>query len=220
MSYNAALLELRQMLADTPQHKRATRKKLLGQVDGNNVSFVSYDKRIVDGTFQAYVNDGPVSANVTDLVAGEIEFAAAPDQNSKVTASYYWQWWLDSELITFLNKGAELTGQFNNNIPDKAYLQIEPGLKNAALQFALSVAADSLANYLLTRKHSGEFLLEQDKGTDEGMADVIRAMTDMSSKAYKKAMDLRDDFYKRQGRRNKPSFGYKLPITKKYGPNR
>jgi len=170
MSYTNAILELRQMLSDTDQHKRSTRKKLIGNVDGSNLVFVTYDKRIVEDTFQAFVNGLPVQAVITDPVAGEVAFAVAPLQNSTVQASYYWQWWLDTELTTFLNKGAEAVGLSTTSATtDNAYLQVIPGLKSAVLQMAASMSAESLANYLITRKHSAEHLLEQDKGTDEGM---------------------------------------------------
>ena len=70
MSFDSAILELRQMISDTEFHKKVTKKKLIGAVNGENTSFITYDKRILEDTFQAYVNDVAVDSSVDDAIRG------------------------------------------------------------------------------------------------------------------------------------------------------
>lgn len=220
MSYTAAITELRQLLSDTAFHKRVTKKKLIGNVNGDNKKFFTYDKRILEDTVEAFVNDAAVSFDIDDAIKGEITLATAPDKNSKVEASYYWQWWHDDDLTTFLNKGAEITSQEDLTPPDTAYLQILPGLKTAALYFAANMATESLISYLATRRHSQEFLLEEDGNDDNKFSQTIQALTEQAKAMWDKAIFHRDDFYKRQGKRHAPAFGVKTVASRRYGPIR
>lgn len=220
MSYSAAITELRQLLADTEYHKKATKKRLVGKVDGDNKTFFTYDKRILEDTFEAFVDNLSVSTSVVDAIKGEILFASAPDVNSKVEASYYWTFWIDDEIKNFLNKGAESTGVFTTSIPDDAYLSIQPGLKQCALLFAAHLATNSLINYMINRKHSEEFLLEQDGNDDSNFSQMINALRGQAKDYWDRACFHRDDFYKRLGKRNAPAFAVKLGTTRRYGANR
>jgi len=217
LSYSTAITELRQLLGDTEFHKKATNKRILGAVDGVNTLFFTYDKRIMTNTFQAFVNGVEVQANVDDEIKGQITLANAPDINSKVNASYYWRFWLDEELQNFLNKGAESTGQFTSLIPDNAYLSIQPGLKQAALFFASNMAIKSLIQFMINRRHSEEFLLEQDNNSDSNFSSMITALNAQAKSFWDEAVFHRDDFYKRLGKRNAPAFGVKTVKLRKYG---
>jgi hypothetical protein len=220
VSYTAAVTELRQLLSDTTLHKKATQKKIIGAIDGVNVLFTTYDKRVLTTGFVTYVNGVEVDSTLVSAVEGTIEFGDAPGINSKVTASYYWQWWLDDELKTFLNKGAELTSSFSNLLPDEAYLQILPGLKTAALYFSAAFAMDSLISYLVNRRHSEEFLIEESGNDESAFSQTISAMREQSEAFWERAKWARDDFYKAQGKRESPSFGVKPGVTRQYGPKR
>jgi hypothetical protein len=217
MSYSTAISELRQLIADTEFNKKATKKKLIGSVDGSNTNFVTYDKRIYGDSLEVFVNDSPVGFTLSDSIKGEIVLDSAPDKNTKIQASYYWMFWIDDELINFLNKGAESTGQYGSTSPDQAYLNIEPGLKAAALYFAGSLATRSLAAYIMNRRHSEEFLVEQDGNNDTAFSQTISAMNAQAKTLWDQAIFHRDDFYKRLGKRNKPAFAIKLGSTRRYG---
>lgn len=220
MSYTTSVTELRQLIADTEFHKKATKKKLIGAIDGDNKSFITYDKRILEDTLEIYVNNVSVGFTLEDAIKGTITISSAPDKNSKVEASYYWQFWLDDELTNFLNKGAEATSQWTSAIPDNAYLQILPGLKTAALMLAASLANRSLIQYLVNRRHSEEFLLEQDGNSDSGFSQMINALQKVADQYWSDGLKMRDDFYQRQGKRNAPAFAIKQSNLKQYGPRR
>lgn len=220
MSYTTAITELRQLLSDSQYHKKATDKRLIGSVDGTNVTFHTYDKRILSSTFTTKVNGAEVDSSLDEAVQGLVTLSDAPPVNSKVTASYYWQWWLDDELRTFLNKGAELTSFFTTTIPEDAFLLVTPGLKTSALYFSASYAMDSLINYLVNRRHSEEFLIEESGNDESAFSQTIDAMRTASKDFWDKAKWARDDFYQNQGRRNTPAFGVKTVSTRRYGPQR
>ncbi len=220
MSYDSAITELRQLISDTEYHKKVSKKKLIGAINGENVSFLTYDKRILEDTFQAYVNDVAVDATVEDAIKGEITLSSPPDKNTKVEASYYWRFWLDSEIINFLNKGAEATSQWTSEVPDNAYLQILPGLKTAALMLAASLATRSFIQYVISRRHSEEFLLEQDGNDDNNFSQAITALQKVADQYWKDGLGMRDDFYQRQGKRNAPAFGIRMQSPRQYGPRR
>lgn len=220
MAYTSAITELRQILADTQYNKRASKKSLIGKIDGSNTSFVTYDKRIIASTLEVFVNDELVSYNLDDNIAGKITLNDAPSGNVKVQANYYFQWWIDDELKNFLNKGAEICGEYTTTTPDTAYLNIIPGLKNAALNFAVSLAAKSLINYLVLRKHSGEFLIEQDGNSDANYEATLKYLESLADSSWKMAIQLRNDFNQKQGRQLNPAFGIKLGAVKQYGPKR
>lgn len=220
MSYTSAIVELRQLLSDSEFHKKVSKKKLIGAIDGENTSFITYDKRILSDSFQAFVNNIAVDSTVEDEVKGEITLSSAPDKNSRVEASYYWRFWIDDELINFLNKGAEATSQFTSSIPDNAYLSIIPGLKTCALMLSASLATRSLIQYMINRRHSEEFLLEQDGNDDKDFSAMISALQKVADQYWKDGIQMRDDFYKRQGKRNAPAFGIRMQQPRQYGPKR
>lgn len=223
--YVTAITEIRQILADTKFNKRGTKKTLIGNADGTNTKFYSYDKRLFTDQIEVYVNNALVSNwDLNDAVAGEFIFSQAPDANAEIRASYYWQWWTDSELKNFLNKGAEQLGVAQQTVtsstPDTSYLKTPVGLKTPVLKFACHLAWESLISYLIARKHSAEYLVEQDGNVDEGYSELIKSMQDQSKNALKDALALTDRYYKRQGRQFAPSFGIKNVNTKQYGPRR
>lgn len=220
MNYATGITELRQLLSDSAERKRATKKQIIGKIDGENTTFTTYDKNIFEDTLQVFVNDVEVDASLDDEIAGQIILASAPDKNTKVTATYYFRFWNDDDLTNFLNKGAEATGQFSDASPDKAYLSIQPGLKFAALYFAASMACDSLILYLVNREHAEEFLIQEDGNDDSNFGQMIDALRRMSDSFSEKAFKHRDDFYQRLGKRNAPSFAVKTVASRRYGPIR
>lgn len=220
MSYLKGVLELRQLISDTDGRKNASGKKLIGLIDGSNQNFVTYDKRIVEDSLVVYINNEVTRATVLDATKGKLSLADAPGINSKVTSDYSYQFWTDEELSNFLNKGAESCGQFSDSDMDQAYLRIEGGLRGAALYLAAALAMKSELAYLINRRHSEEFNIEQDGNDDTGFSQTIDAMRRLAESYHKDGMEHRDDFYKRLGKRDLPSSKIKSPRASRYGANR
>lgn len=219
MSYTQAITELRQLLGDTANDKRSSRKKLIGNVDGDNKKFRSYDKRIIEDTLEVFVNNQLVSASVDSANSGEIVLTTAPDPNSKVEASYYWQWWNDDELKTFLKLGSESLGIVDET-NSAIWESVPPGLRGSLLYYSAAHSVRRQIMYMINRRHSGEFLLEQDKGGDEGFADLLRALENTYTMFSKTAKSERDDFIQKRGQQLNPSFKLKAGNSGQYGPRK
>lgn len=220
MSYANAITEFRQVMADTDLHKHSFQKKVLGRKDGDNTKFITFDKRVIEDTFTVQVDGVDVTFTMDDPVKGTFTVNEAPASNQELTASYYWQWWLDEEIKNFLNKGAESTGQFTDTIPDNSYLKIQAGLRSAAMLYGAYWATMSLIKYLEMRRHSSEYVIEEDGNRDANDAAMIDAMRREAADYITRADTARDDFWKRLGQRAKPSFGVKTVATRGYGPQR
>lgn len=220
MSYSAAITELRQLVGDSEFHKKATDKKLIGRIDGENAVFYTYDKRLLEDTLEVFVNGEAVSYSLNDAIKGQITLAEAPEQNSTISANYYFVWWLDEELQTFLNKAAESVSQSDDTPPEEAWLLIPNGLRKPGLYFAAHDAMMSLITFLVNRRHSEEFLIQQDGNDDAGFSQMINALRGQAKDFWDRAIVSRDDYYKRQGKRSLPSFAIKPGVVTKYGPRR
>lgn len=218
--YTTAINDLRTLLGDTCYSKRASKKGVVGQIDGVNVDFVTYDKRVIPETFQVYLDNSLVQVVAFDPISGEFVLQTAPLENSKLKSSYYFNWWLDADIVDFLNKGAQACSLFDPSCPEFSYEEAPPGLRQPMLYFAAHDANRALVQYLLNRRHAEEFLIQQDGNDDENYSKMIEALMKQAKEFYTMAMDLRDDYYKRQGRRDKPSFAIKTVRQRKYGPNR
>jgi hypothetical protein len=137
------------------------------------------------------------TATADDLVMGEFDLGYAPGPNDRVEATYYCQWFFDSELDVFLKHATQFLGLG----PD--WTVIQDGLQPAALHYAAQEAYSKLATRWAERA-SDQFLLEDSPQKEiKAIIDSYRAM---SADFQKKSVQLRDDFYKRQGRANAPSF--------------
>jgi hypothetical protein len=220
MSYTAAVTELRQLLGDSEYHKKATEKKLIGRIDGENTVFYSYDKRLLEDSLEVFVNGEAVSFALNDAIKGQITLAEAPEKNSTLVANYYFVWWIDEELKTFLNKGAESVSLSDDIPPEEAWTQLSPGLRKPGLYFAAHDAIMSLVTFLVNRRHSEEFLIQQDGNDDSGFSQMINALRGQAKDYWDRAIAARDDYYERQGKRNLPSFAIKPGVVKRYGPRR
>lgn len=220
MSYTDALKNLRMLLSDTERDKRATGKGLLGSVDGTNKIFYSYDKRILADTLKVFVDGQDAPFTLDDAVAGKITITDAPPVNAKVAADYYFQWWLDDQLKDFLNRGAQTCSAFDPSTPEVSYDQLIPGLRSAATYFACHDANMALIQLLVNRRHSEEFLTQQDGNDDANFSQMIEALRRGAKDFWERAIWSRDDYYERQGRRNKPSMAVKTVSVRPYGAKR
>lgn len=219
MSYTQAITELRQLLGDTDKDKRSSRKKLIGNVDGDNKKFRAYDKRIVEDTLEIFVNGTIVPFSLDSANSSEIILNSAPEPNSKIEASYYWQWWNDDELKTFLKMGAESLGVVDEtNL--KIWETVPDGLRGSLLYYAASHSVRRQIMFMINRRHSGEFLLEQDKGGDEGFAELIKALEMTYEMFAKTGKSERDDFIQKRGQQKNPAFKLKAGSSGQYGPRK
>lgn len=205
-----SLTDLRILLNDNSFDKRAFEKSLFGSVDGTNTVFKTFETRIVPGSITIFVNKLPQTITAFDYVAGEFTLSTAPPPASAMKASYYFQYFLDNELTDFVSYGAERI-----SISDVTLVPF--GLQQAVLEFAASFAYEKLSSRWMNKMSETFLMQDAPMGNEATRSNLFKQQADTH---YKNAIELRDDFYKRQGRRNAPAYGRVKGNVPYYTPRR
>ncbi|HCW05856.1 MAG TPA: hypothetical protein DGG95_00630 [Cytophagales bacterium] len=211
MSWDTALADLRTVLDEGSQDKLAYRKRCLGDVNGVNTSFKTFDNRretdftTVSAPLGVWVNGTLLAASgvTTDYpTSGDFVLAAAPANGEYVEASYYYRWFLDTELEQFLVSGSEWLALGSD------YTQVSEGLRPGALKYAASEAYQKLA-VRLSRRLSEGFMLNDAPAVDT-VGKMVTEYGQIALKYREDAEKVRDDFYSRSGQQKQPLFGFVL----------
>lgn len=216
-----AITALRTMLSDNPTDKYAYRKKVFGPLNGINVNFKTFEyKRITNFTaistvgFGVYKNDTLLAMSAIasdDTQEGEFLLNTPPIDGDTLTASYYYQWFIDSDLDQFLQNASNWLGL------GSSYTNVPDGLIPAALRYAAGESYEKL--YMRWSVRSNQTFMLEDS-PDDNVMKMVESFQRMSAEFNKKAKDHRDDFYKRQGQTNAPLYGYALGGMRDVVPNR
>jgi len=168
-----------------------------GIVDSSNKIFytayfpVSQIVVTVDGT------QLPATAYVVDADKGKIKLTTAPV--TSIVVDYYFNVFVDGDITVWIDHGCKACG-FNGvqNIQ-----QIPEPLTGAVEHYAISMACDAWA-----RKYAEGFswTVGPESVDKKGIAAEYRAQGDQ---AFKTATIMRDDYYKRYGKREAPSYALK-----------
>jgi len=204
-----AITDLRNLLSDGPTDKLAYRKRVIGDANGTNLRFKTFEFRRVTnftsdpstslGVFINGVRVDPTTGYTSDdRAVGEFVLNVTPPANTDyVEASYYVQWFLDSELTIFLKEATLWLTSAED--PTK----VAPGLQPAVKYFAAQEAYHKLA--LRWAQKMSEVYKTEDAPAD--VKAVIDSYRNLAVDAKKKAVELRDQFYTRQGQALQPLFG-------------
>ena len=221
MSYTTGKADLRRLLSDGDQVKRAFQKVVIGPVDGINADFVTLENRYVPGSVDLYV-DGLLVVKGTnyteqDPVAGLIRFQPGyiPNQNAIIKASYYGQYFIDDDLDGFL-----IAAMSDLSMDSTDSTTIAAGLQSSLLHYAAANAYTYLAT-IWTQRIAEKFLAQDTAGVGDGQNfPKASHFLDLSKNEFTKAGQLRDDFYKRKGARETPVFGTLVGAVKETTPPR
>lgn len=206
MAWTNAVAELRANLSDGPTDRMRWRKKTLGEPSG--LEFKTFEFRRVTNFTTAvapegvYVNGSLLPASGISADYPEIGAFYLVDPVTAggmlVEATYYIQFFLDSELDTFLTESAQWLnlGSDYTGIPD--------GLKPAARSYAMHLAFVKLANRWMERTAEQFRLEDSENPSNEGNTDSYSKLADMY---LKEAIKKRNDFYERAGAQLEPNFG-------------
>lgn len=127
-----AIVSLRRRLSDSANDKYRHFMDVDPDPDGVHRVFAVADSRLVDDTLKVYIDgeeNTPDAADI-DLLKGTFEIDA-PDEGADIKASYYFQWFTDSELEEFLTQALRLLTF--DSVTDTT---IPAGLRTAILSFA------------------------------------------------------------------------------------
>lgn len=207
MAWTTALADLRTLLSDGASDRYNSRKKCFGEVNGTNNTFRSFEfRRITDFTTASaplgvYINGTRLDS--TDIgtdypETGEFVIGATgsiPVDGDVVEASYFNQWFLDSELEDFLKTAANWLVQIAD------YTTIVNGLQPCALKYAAAEAYLKMAQRW--RVWLSEMYRVEDEPKVQGSGPVDSFIS-MSEKFREQALKCRDEFYTRSGRNLQP----------------
>lgn len=196
--------DLRVLLSDGTMDKHRYRKRVFGDVNGVNTRFKTFEfRRYTDFTTAVaplgvwkngvLLNSSDISFDDTN--SGDFILAVAPVDGEVIEASYYIQWFKDSEIQNFLRLGSNWLALGDD------YTAISSGLRPAALKYAASDAYQKLA--LRWAEHLAETYLLND-APDEKRMQIVEAYRKASLDARKDAETVRDDFYSRSGQQKQP----------------
>jgi hypothetical protein len=179
-------------------------KGCIGKKDGVNRVFKTLEARRLTDFTQAlapglgvYVNGTLAQVDSDNTDVGAFTLHVAPGNQAQVEASYYFQWFRDTELQQFLLNAAQVlqVGSDPTQVPD--------GLQPAALHYAAAEAYLKVA-VKMTEKLSSTYKAEDASGRPEMTeAEEFRKLAkDCALRADK----LRDDYWGKAGKQMSVGF--------------
>lgn len=220
MAWLTALADSRMKLNDGPQDKIRAFKRVLGQIDGVNIRFKTFEFRRVTNFTTAsaplgiYIDQQlvmPALVATDDPTSGYFTLASAPTPGQVIEASYYVQYFLDSEITTFLRLACNWLG-FGDD-----YTQIPGGLQAATIQYVSADAYQKLASRF--SEHLSETYRLEDMPDVQRQA-LIAEYKEAGAQAREQAHKLRDEYYTRQGQHLAPLFAVNRGYVRNVVPNR
>jgi hypothetical protein len=195
--------KLRIVAHDTPSSNLKTTETPVGNTtngkpDGVGTKFRLQHQNIVTGS--VFVTMGPLAADyrlasgfTLDAGNGILSFATAPASGlDPFFVDYNWQWFTDAEHKEFLDEAAA-------NLSAKDPTLVVAGLIPALMQFALSAYYNRLASRYAP-------LYSSTGGQTGHQIDVVtKSFENLAKDAFNRAVQFRDDYYKRQGQREAPA---------------
>lgn len=213
-----AISDVRKIMSDGPTDKLRYRKAVIGQLDGTNKAFKTFEARRITVLVGAvapvgvYVNDALAPVTSEDLESGEFILTTAPAEGDQLRATYYVQWFNDDELSQFLVSAAEF---INSN--DTVTAIPEP-LRPAAKEYAAGVAYQKLSAKFAENLAETYQLYD---APDQKRFNPVTAYMNISKAKIELAFKLRDDYYhNRQGRALAPNSRSIRGRVKIVAPNR
>lgn len=211
MPYTTSIADLRTLINDGPQDKLVHRKRVFGIIDGTNTVFKTFETRRLTNLVEAKapfgVYVGPTQAGTFAPVTsdnpsmGEFVLTTAPTftANTVVEATFYYQWFLDSELEAFLKTAAQWLSNANDitTTPD--------GLQPAAIHHAAHTAYKKMSTRATIRQ--SDIYMLQDKPGDGNSKGPVEQYLALADQFFKDATEMRDDYYQRNGQPLSPLFG-------------
>lgn len=194
MSWATALADIRTELSDGPTDKLRWHKQIIGQQDGTNTFFKTFEGRRVSALVGSngspigvFVNNVSVTVSSEDLESGQFVLASPPGGGDLVRATYYIQWFDDAEITQFLTTASEWISSADD------WTQLDPGLWPAAKKYAAGEAYQKLV--LRFAQNMSETFQLYDV-PDQKRFDPVKTYSDIAENMFKLAFELRDDVYK------------------------
>lgn len=219
MAWSTAVTDVRKILSDGATDKLCYRKKVIGEINGTNVTFKTFEIRRISslvtptGPTGAFTDSG-VAVPVTseDMESGEFVVTTAPADGTSLVASYYYQWFNDDELTEFLTDASEWIG----NGAD--FTTLGEDLRPSAKEYAAHKAYQKLISRMSVNLAETYQLYD---APDQKRFDPVAAYMKISQGKYDLALKLRNDVYTgRKGQAGAPRSGTVIGRVPNVAPNR
>lgn len=220
MTWSTAAADLRTKLSDNTTDRLRAYKRVLGNMNGTNKIFKTFEYRRITnfttassplGIYKNSVLLANAAFTSDDTTTGYFTLVTAPVDGDVLEATYYVQYFTDDELITFLASGSKFLG-FSND-----YTVVPDGLQAGALEYAAGEAYAKLA-LRFADTMSDTYRMEDMPDKERQM--IISSFKDASAAAFKEAKEKRNDYYEnRQGQALAPLFGTNLGNVRDVPPN-
>ena len=221
MAWTTAISDLRTKLSDNSKDRLRAFKRVFGDINGVNTIFKTFEFRritnltVATGFLGVYKNGVRLATSeITsdDLETGYFTLATAPVSGDVIEATYYSQYFIDSELISFLRLATNFIAGGDD------YTNVAGGLQPAVLTYASAEAYQKLA--LRFADTFADTYKMQDLPDGEREKIIIQ-FKKSSEDARAEAMKLRNDYYEnRQGQALAPLFGSVFGNVIDVPPNR
>lgn len=214
-----AASDLRTYLNDNPTDRPIKQKIAIGEVDGYNINYFTFDDRLVAGTLGVTIDfiaaalaTPPRTVTLLDPVMGHFTLDPAPAPSQVVRCNYYFQLFLDADITEALNRAM---GQ----VFDTADITTIPiGLGQVVLNFG-GYFAFTKASIRWAERKSKQFIVEEEPVVQETL-NRANHYKDLAKKYMDEARILRDDYYRRQSRSLAPAAAMFKPRISRIGPVR
>lgn len=213
--------DLRALISDGPKDKLRYRKRCIGDLNGTNTRFKTFEfRRVTDFSTESGLSLGVfvngvrktqgtgVTADFPEI--GEFILDTAPSNTSRVEATFYIQWFLDSELDVFLKNGVQWLGLGEDAT------KVPPGLQPATMYYAAQEAMHKIAVRWAERLSEVYKAEDAVKGETSPVDDFRRLAKDYKEKSE----GLRKTYYQRNDQASAPLFGIAYGQAREVVPKR
>jgi len=205
MAWTTAVEEFRELTGDGATDKLRARKRAVGSCNGVNTVFKTFEFRRVTNfttsTFPlgVFINDSATAAALVsdDVASGTFVLTVAPITRQFVEATYYIQYFVDTEINNFLKHAAE----WLISSPDIALMPL--GLQPAALKYAASEGYQKLADKFQDTMSDTYRMEDTPDNKQTTMVEYFQKRAEFFKSS---ATTARDEYYTRQGQSLQPLF--------------
>jgi len=203
-----AILALRSLIFDGPTDKIASNKDLVGIKDGVNLTFKTFEYRrtlsfTLNNPFPVGIYQNGTLVSYTNIVQDDTASGTfmlstgAPQPRDIWVATYYYQWFLDSELDSFLQNASNWLGL------GSTYINIPDGLNPALMDYAARESYRMAA--MKTSVRLSQTYKMEDAPTED-IRNTISVWTGMAKDFLDSAQEQRKSYYSRQDQFEAPLF--------------
>lgn len=216
--WTTAIADCRMTLSDGDTDKLAYRKKVIGIQDGSNLTFKTFEARRISNLVVAvspagvFLDNAAAAVASEDRESGEFTLSTpAPTDGQSLVATYYYRWFIDTELTEFLKSASNWAG-FGDD-----YTLVPDAFQPAVKEYVAFLGYQKLVAKMSVNLAETYQLYD---APDEKRFDPVAMYMKISKQKFDLAVNLRDDVYSRKGQAKAPRSATLAGTVRDVPPNR